>query len=202
MKPNENGLTIKQFSSSADDTHQYLLIHGGEAAVIDAGEGMENILKTLEEEGCNLKYLLVTHGHKSHMPALTALKSRFGGAFCMHKGDLDLLPESTEKIDPDLLVKDKERLRLGGTEIQVLHTPGHTRGALCFYVKSANALFSGNTLMKGKYGNIFGPNGMRLMMMSLRRLYNIMPAETVVYPWQGPTTTFRDEAWMFCLNSM
>ena len=101
MNPNESGLTIKQFCSSSDDSHQYLLIHGGEAAVIDAGEGMKIILKTLKEEGGNLKYLLVTHGHKSHMPALTALKSRFGGAFCMHKGDLDLLPESTEKLDPE-----------------------------------------------------------------------------------------------------
>lgn len=202
MKTNEQEPTIRQFSSSAEDGLQYLITHGDEAAVIDAGEGMDNILKIIDEEGGRLKYLLVTHGYKSHMPAIAILKSRFGGAFCMHEGDLDLLPESAEKIDPDVLVKDKERLRLGGTEIQVLHTPGHTRGALCFYVKSANALFSGNTLMKGKYGNIFGPNGMRLMMMSLRRLYNIMPPETVIYPGQGPASTFRDEAWMFCLNSM
>ena len=202
MKPDEPGLTIRPFSSSAEDGLQYIISHGNEVAVIDAGEGIDNILKILEEEGGRLKYLLVTHGHKSCMPSLSLLKGRFGGTFCMHEGDLDLLPESAEKIDPDLLVKDKERLRLGGTEIQVLHTPGHTRGALCFYVKSANALFSGNTLMRGKYGNIFGPNGMRLMMMSLRRLYNIMPPETIIYPGQGPTTTFRDEAWMFCLNSM
>jgi len=202
MKTSEMELIIRPFSASTDNGNQYLVIHGDEAAVIDAGEDFEEIGKTLTREGVALKYLFVTHGHRAHMPALLALKGKFGGAFCMHPGDLDLLREPHEGLDPDLLVKDRQRLPLGGSEIRVLHTPGHTMGGLCFYVKSADTLFSGNTLLKGKYGNIYGPNGMRLMMMSLRRLYNIMPPETTVYPGQGPSTTFREEAWMFCLNSM
>lgn len=202
MKKEKSKLIIRTFHDASEENHSYLLLEGGEAALIDPGEKIEEFLDALEKEKATLKYLLLTHGYRAFASTLSFLRRERGGIFCMHREDLNLLPESPEKIEPDRLLGDKDRLKLGSTEIQVLHTPGHTMGALCFRVLSADALFSGYTLLRGEYGKIHGPNGMRLMMMSLRRLYNILPHETAIYPGRGPSTTVRGEAWMFCLNSM
>jgi hydroxyacylglutathione hydrolase len=182
LEINDDELIIKSFASPTDGSNEYLIIDGDQAAVIDASNAYEDMKKILQERAVCLKYLLVTHGHKSDVNSLKMLKKNFGGTFCFHEKDLDLLRK-----------KDKT--------IKVFHTPGHTMGALCFYVKKADALFSGNTLLKGKFGKIWGSNSMRLMIMSLRSLNSIIPPKTIVYTGRGPLTTIRDEAWMFCLNS-
>ena len=201
MDINDDELIIKSFTSPTDENNEYLIIDGDQAAVIDASNACEDMKKSLEERAIGLKYLLVTHGHKSDVQSLKMLKKNFGGTFCFHKKDRDLLRRLDEKFEPDMFIKDRESLKLKDKTIKVFHTPGHTMGALCFYIKKADALFSGNTLLKGKFGEIWGPNSMRLMIMSLKSLNSIVPPKTIVYPGRGPLTTMKEEAWMFCLNS-
>ena len=111
-----------------------------------------------------------------------------------------MLKNSGVSIEPDLFVKDKTKLKLGSGKIQVLHTPGHTLGSVCFYVKDLPALFSGRTLEKDGYGTIWGPQSMSLMLISLKRLnYTIYSA--AVYPGRGEMTSMAKEAWLNCLRS-
>jgi glyoxylase-like metal-dependent hydrolase (beta-lactamase superfamily II) len=132
--------------------------------------------------------------------ALPELKARFGGTFCLHRHDYELLQDSGIKIEPDLFVKDNARLKLGDGVIRVLHTPGHTKGSLCFYVKDAEILFSGRTLEKDGYGTIWGPSSMSFMLLSLVRL-NATIYSATVYPGRGGCTTMKKEAWLNCLRS-
>ena len=147
-----------------------------------------------------LKYLLVTHAHRSHLTALPELKANFGAVFCICRQDEALLNTSGVSIVPDLIVKDNSRLRLGDGFIRVLHTPGHTPGSLCFYVKDLDALFSGGTLEKDGYGTIWGPGSMAAMLTSLKRL-NGNFCSAAVYPRRGEPTTMKKEAWLDCLRS-
>jgi len=202
VKTDEGRLIIKVFVSSTNETNAYLLICGNEAAVIDGADAYHELTTVLNEQGFALRYLLVTHGHKSHVQAVPMLKESFGGMICMHESDTELLKESGIPFEPDMALKDRASLLLDNCVIQVLHTPGHTPGSLCFYVKKARALFTGDTLLKGEYGKILGPHSMGLMLRSLKRLNSIMPPKTVVHPGHGSQTTISNEAWLDCLDNL
>jgi glyoxylase-like metal-dependent hydrolase (beta-lactamase superfamily II) len=199
-KKRKNNFTFRKLNQSDSEKNEYLLINHNEAVTIDVSESCDEVLEILHREKLSLKYLLVTHGHRSHLTALPKLKAEVGGTFCLCKDDYDLLKTSGAQIEPDTFVKDNAKLELGDGVIRVLHTPGHTRGSLCFYVKDADILFSGRTLEKDGYGTIWGPTSMSYMLLSLRRL-NADIASAVVYPGRGESTTMRKEAWLNCLRS-
>ena len=196
----KNNFTFRKFSPAGSDKNEYLLINQNETAAIDVSESCDAVLEILKREKLSLKYLLVTHAHCSHLTALPKLKMEAGGTFCLCRDDIDLLKTSGVRIEPDKFLKDNAKLELGDGVIRVLHTPGHTRGSVCFYVKDADILFSGRTLEKDGYGTIWGPTSMSHMLLSLRRL-NAAIASAVVYPGRGESTTMQKEAWLNCLRS-
>lgn len=196
----KNNFSFRKFSPAGSDKNEYLLINQNETAAIDVSESCDAVLEILKREKLSLKYLLVTHAHRSHLTALPKLKIETGGTFCLCRDDIDLLKTSGVRIEPDKFLKDNAKLELGDGVIRVLHTPGHTRGSVCFYVKDADILFSGRTLEKDGYGTIWGPTSMSHMLLSLRRL-NAAIAAAVVYPGRGESTTMQKEAWLNCLRS-
>ncbi|HYG56487.1 MAG TPA: MBL fold metallo-hydrolase, partial [Symbiobacteriaceae bacterium] len=80
---------------------------------------------------------------------------------------------------------------------QVVHTPGHTRGGICLYCRPGEGeahLFAGDTLFAGSIGRTDLPGGdYHTLLMSIRTRLLTLPAETVVYPGHGPSTTIGDE---------
>lgn len=198
----ERNIIIRRFISSTKDNNVYLLLSGDEAALIDVADSYVDIRNTFKELSADLKYILITHGHRSHINSLPILKRDIGGMICVHKHDSHLLKEVDGNLEPDALVKDNHSLELGNTAIKVLHTPGHTMGSLCFHVRNANALFTGDTLFKGEFGRIWGPHSMGLMLRSLKRLNTIIPPKTIVYPGHGSLTTMSAEAWLDALDNL
>jgi hydroxyacylglutathione hydrolase len=198
----EKGVVIKRFVSSPNEIKTYLLIEGNEAAVIDVANSYDGIKNALNELKASLKYILVTHGHLSHIHSVPEVKKDMGGMVCLHELDTELLKQVNSHSKPDLFLKDGASLKLGNAHIKVLHTPGHTPGSLCFYVKEARALFTGDTLLKGEFGKIWGPHSMGLMLRSLKRLNSLIPPKTTVYPGHGPTTTMSKEAWLDPLDNL
>ena len=200
MKNSQSNLVIQRFVSTTGK-NQYLLTTAGEAAVIDVSESYDEICKILDNMEIGLRYLLVTHAHKRHLKALPGLKRKYGGTFCLHEYEYELLKESESNLEPDRFVKDKELLQLGDIEIEVLLTAGHTKGHVCYYVKKADALFSGSTFLKRGYGKIWGPKSMSLILFSLKRLSYNIPAKTTIYTGSGDLTTMGNEGWIQCLRS-
>ena len=152
--------------------------------------------------GIGLKYLLVTHAHEPHLRALPELKKRYGGTFCLHEYEHELLRESETIIEPDRFIADKATLPLGNIDIEVLLTAGHTKGSVCYYIKEADALFSGSTFLKRGYGKIWGPKSMSLMLFSLKRLSYNIPSKTTIYTGSGDLTKMGNEGWVQCLRSV
>jgi glyoxylase-like metal-dependent hydrolase (beta-lactamase superfamily II) len=198
----KDDLIIKAFVSPPRHTNVYVLVCGGEAAVVDAADCCDVLQGSLKEMGAVLKYLLLTHGHPSHISSLSRIKKEMGGMICMHPSDQDLLRQQEEGLEPDLLLADGQALKLAETTIKVLHTPGHTPGSLCYHLREAGALFTGDTLFKGEFGKIKGPHSMGLMLRSLKRLNSVIPPKTTVYPGHGPMTTMSKEAWLDTLDNL
>jgi hydroxyacylglutathione hydrolase len=200
MGKTQSNLAIQRFVSTTGK-NQYLLTSAGQAAAIDVSESYADICKILDAREIGLKYLLVTHAHQSHLQALPGLKKNYGGTFCLHEYEYELLKESDSSLEPDRFVRDNDLLQLGDIEIEVLLTAGHTKGHVCYYVKKADALFSGSTFLKRGYGKIWGPKSMSLIIFSLKRLSYNIPAKTTIYTGSGDLTTMGNEGWVQCLRS-
>lgn len=201
MNKENTSIQIEKRVSKKDQRNEYLLLYKNDAAIIDVCDTMDEVGALLEQEGKDLKYILVTHAHPSHLRCIKPLKEKYGGSFCLHSHDDDLLEEFDASMKPDIFLKDDAKLNLGNITIKVLHTPGHTKGSVCFYVKEAKALFSGNTLLEGGHGKVWGPKSMSHIIYSLKRLNYSLPMDTTVYPIRRNETTLRKEAWMNCLRS-
>ena len=200
MAKKGGSLEVKRFVSDGGK-NQYLLISDNEAATIDVSDAVDEVGQTLNERGLSLKYALVSHAHQSHVPALPLLKEKFGATFCLHEYEYQHLKETDSSAEPDRILQDKDILHLGSIEIKVLLTAGHTKGSVCFWVESAKALFSGSTLLKDGYGEIWGPSSMSLMHFSLKRLSSTIPAKTTIYTGSGELTKMENEGWIHCMRS-
>ena len=198
----KNDLIIKTFVSSPNDTNVYLIVCGGEAAVVDAADCCDVLQESLKEMGATLKYLLLTHGHSSHVSSLSRIKKVMGGTICVHPSDKDLLRQQEEGLEADLFLDDGQSLKLAEAKIKVFHTPGHTPGSVCYHIREAGALFTGDTILKGEFGKIRGPHTMGLMLRSLKRLNTVIPPKTTIYPGHGPSSTMSKEAWLDTLDNL
>ena len=176
-----------------------------EAWVVDPGDEADRILQVLNKHGLRLKTILHTHAHLDHLGATHQLQSVTGASVALHSDDLYLnnnlpmqaevlgLPvPATPQIDHSL--KDEERLKLGSLETQVLHTPGHTPGSVCFFLPGEDEiLLTGDTLFSGGVGrtDLWG-GSYRDILRSLDRLMSFRD-ETEVFPGHGPPTTILKE---------
>ena len=131
-------MDIKHIYIPSVFTNCWLLTHGGMAAVIDPGDGdpktVETIGRLLTDGGLTLQYILLTHGHYDHLGGVSALRRTYPGVpVYLHPGDAGgedpLLP--TANLGGLTFWEDGDTIGLGGLDIQVLHTPGHTPGSVC-----------------------------------------------------------------------
>lgn len=176
-------LQLKLFTPGMVAANSYIIkdLESGEATVIDAGmynNRFESMLKSMGIE--KLKYILLTHGHFDHIMGVGRLKKHFGGEVVIHENDADCLSDSKKSLaagwgfmcppfSHDLIVKDGDVLHLGNEKIEVIHTPGHTVGSVCY--KTDKILFSGDTLFHLTCGRTDFPGGsMEQMIDSMKKL--------------------------------
>ncbi len=140
-------MIMKMLPLGSYQANCYILENGNDIAIIDPGEEGEKVLAQLE--GKTPKYILLTHGHFDHTGAVAMLRDKFPDVIVgIHPGD-------SENVDPEFFplarqipdlyhLAGGQSLSFGDEEILVIHTPGHSKGSVCFLVK--DCLFTGDTL--------------------------------------------------------
>lgn len=196
-------MDIKTFEMGSLGTNCYLVKVDGATVVVDPFDIDPKIEEFL---GNNLeleKYVLLTHCHFDHILGANKLREKFGAKIIIGEYDAEGLSNTSislsrwmgfkqEPFTADILAKDGEILKLGNTETEVVHTPGHTAGSVCY--KFEDAVFTGDTLFKGSIGRTDLPTGnYDAIIDSLKKLKNTVPKDTVVYPGHGPSTTMEQE---------
>lgn len=167
-----------------------------EAVVVDPGFEPERIRAMVEASGRRLAAVLATHGHADHIAAVPAVAE--GVPLYIHESDELALTDQRAwgagmPIDADLrpeevrTVRDGDVLEFAGFRIEVLHTPGHTPGHVC-YVTDGFA-FSGDLVFRGSIGRYDFPNSSQADMLASLRRFLDLPDRLVVYPGHGPETT-------------
>ncbi len=136
-------------------------------------------------EGARILAILQTHGHMDHVQALPRLKEALGAPVYAHPGDSYPVPIDRELSDGDVL-------EFGRRSVQVLHTPGHTAGSVCFL--SGRHLISGDTLFPGGPGNTRGDKrAFAQIIDSVEKKLFVLDDDVVVYPGHGRDTTIGTE---------
>lgn len=177
----------------------------GDAFVVDPGDEAALIVEYLERiPSVNLRYVLLTHGHFDHVLAVDDLTIKYPNASAViHEEDVGLL-RNVEKQGAYLgkrlrspgaevlIVSDGSRLPLGGETIEVIHTPGHTKGSVCY--RLGDVLFSGDTIFFRSRGRIDLPWSVpEKMKDSVERILGL-PPELRILPGHGEETTVGAEA--------
>lgn len=176
-------------------------------AIIDApaGVGLE-VLQRASELGLTIEMLLLTHSHWDHIADIALLKKKTAAPLFVHPLDRDNvshpgsdgLPLSLfiEGVEADRLLHHGDQLQLGDLKIQVIHTPGHTPGGVCFYLPEEATLISGDTLFKGSIGRVNLPGAEPEKMWASLATLSKLPPDTRVIPGHGEETRIKDEPWL------
>lgn len=172
-----------------------------DAIVIDPSMGERQVIAAVREEGLRLVEILNTHGHPDHIFGNAAVKEATRARLAIHRLDEYRLgpkrPPTELDVPPcaaDDLFDDGQLAYLDDVELTALHTPGHTEGSTCFYLRSEGALFSGDLLFKGNIGRTDLPGSdPTAMSESLSRVASSLPPTTHVYPGHGAETTIGAE---------
>ena len=155
-----------------------------EAVVIDPGQPPEKIVE--QAAGLTVKYILATHGHPGHVAGKDGVREATGGETGIHSADAKQFLRSADKY-----LFDGDELEFGEFKVQVIHTPGHTPGSVCFLI--ANHAFTGDTILAGGIGRQMPETDLRRQMMSIGTKLLRLPPATALYPGHGPATSLERE---------
>ena len=179
----------------------------GEALVIDPGDEADRILEVLSRNHLRPVGLLHTHAHFDHVGASALLARETGAPILLHSGDSPLyaaLPEQGRAFglpvgEPGPVSRflgEGDVVACGSSGLEVLHTPGHTPGSLCFRMGGDRpVLFSGDTLFRRSVGrtDLWGGSSEALL-ASIREKLLVLPGDLPVVPGHGDGTTIAEEA--------
>ncbi len=181
----------------------------GECVIIDPGfyspQERDELMGFIRAKGLRPTKILLTHAHFDHVFGLKECAGMLGVPVYMDPADKETLgnaghfcrmfglktPATDVKTED---IHDGDRIKFGETELEVLSTPGHTPGGVCFYDREDKVLFSGDTLFAGAIGRTDHPGGDydRLMEGIFSKL-TVLDGDVEVIPGHGPHTTITDE---------
>ena len=182
-----------------------------EGFLIDCGGTPEEIALLIEREGFRPKGILLTHGHIDHIEGVDGIAQRYDCPVYIHEYDAAFLIRPGENLSSRLgytpfsttvkpiTICDGDQIEVGGFSIEVIHTPGHTNGSVCY--RCEDVLFTGDTLFYESVGNDLPPYGnLSEEIDSIRKKLFTLEKDLICYPGHGAETSLTHEKkWnMYC----
>ncbi|MBQ8730124.1 MAG: MBL fold metallo-hydrolase [Lachnospiraceae bacterium] len=174
------------------------------AIVIDPADNYAKLLATLNKLEIAPVAVLLTHGHFDHIMAADKIRTEYGIKVYIGEHEADVVTNPNlnlsaamavpASVKPDVLVKDNEVLDIEGITIKAIHTPGHTKGGMCYYLPKENVVFTGDTLFYESVGRTdFPTSSTSQLVRSIKDKLFELPDETICYPGHGDSTQIAYE---------
>jgi glyoxylase-like metal-dependent hydrolase (beta-lactamase superfamily II) len=176
-----------------------------EGIVVDPGGDVELIEQAVRKHQLKIISIINTHGHFDHVGGNSRAVASFCARLLIHQDDAYLLGKVSEVAgmygmagenspEPDEFLYDGMEITFGDYVLRVLHTPGHTQGGCCFYIKKENMIITGDTLFADSIGRTDFPGGSHEQLLdSIRTKIFTLPEDVTAYPGHGPKTTIGHE---------
>ena len=192
---------IEKIVTGSFFTNSYVISNGNDCVIVDPGLNYKDAANEIKAK-YNVVAILVTHGHMDHIDGI----KYFDVPVYIHELDKDFLfdsslslynmfrmPSPYKKGDLNVItIKDNDEIELIGYKFKVMHTPGHTRGSVCY--SYGNKLLSGDTLFNMSAGRTDFPTGNpKDMRNSLVKIVSTFNDNTDVYPGHESKTTIKNE---------
>jgi len=193
----DHAVTSGTFSLDGEtfDVDNNVWVVGDDSAcvVIDAPHSVPAILEVVG--GREVAAIVLTHAHDDHVRVAPELAERTGAPLLLHPAEDVLWKLTHPGVPMPAPLSDGQEITVGGTTLRVLHTPGHSPGAICLYAPSLGCVFTGDTLFQGGPGATGRSYSDRpTIERSIRERLFALPPETVVHTGHGPDTTIGTEA--------
>jgi hydroxyacylglutathione hydrolase len=203
-------IILKSFIFNELEVNAFVLHdESGACLIVDPGckspAQQQNLKKYITENNLRPECIILTHGHFDHVAGVAWTKNEFSCPVLMHKDDLFLVKNAVQHASlfgikmedppmPDRFLDEGDPIRLGNSEISILHVPGHSPGSICLYMASDNLLICGDVLFKSSIGrtDLFGGD-YDLLIRGIKEKLMTLPRETEVWPGHGPSTTIGAE---------
>lgn len=178
------------------------------AIVIDPGGEIDRIAEIVKSNDLEVVAIIHTHAHLDHIFCTRDVKEQHGGDICLHRDDLRLYEgiamqaamfgwTARSTLPVERFVGDGDVIEFGKRRAEVIHTPGHTPGSICFQLEDdgRTVVFAGDTLFRRGIGRTDLPGGdAGQILRSIKdRLYSL-PPDALVIPGHGPNTTIAEES--------
>ena len=202
-------MKIKTFTFNPFQTNCYVVQSEGEAVVIDpcCYEEWENteLLSYIETNSLDIKHVLLTHGHIDHIFGCNMISRATGLGFHMHKEDVPLLVQAPmhaqmfgttieELPAPQFLLEENQVITFGKASWEVIHTPGHSPGSVCFVDNANRMVISGDVLFQDSIGRTdLWRGSLPTLMKSIFAKIMVLDDGFKLYPGHGPATTVGRE---------
>lgn len=192
-------LTIRSFAVMPFDENCYVVSDNtGEGVVIDPGGMASTILEYIREAKLSIKAVLNTHGHCDHIGADDAIRDATEAPLYIHKEDAPMLGDVKLNLSAFMgfralarpaehLLSEGDVISFGQSKLEVLHTPGHSKGGVCFV--GDGVVFTGDTLFAGSIGRSDFPGGSEVELIgNIKKKLLALPDEMKVYSGHGPSS--------------
>jgi len=178
----DGAVRIEKLTLGRYETNAYVLVcrRTGKSLVVDAPAQASRIINALS--GTQPEYILLTHDHFDHTGVIVSLRSRLKVPLATHEASSYEL-----RTPPEIYLNDGDSLSLGNLRIDVIYTPGHTPGSLCF--RCGKYLFAGDTIFPGGPGHTNSPDDFRQIIETITGKIFKLPDDTLILPGHGDGTT-------------